>query len=55
MRVIRLLGLDAATVSLPAGIDLETRAERMNEFWRALVRLQYQDVVVIAVCATGTR
>ena len=27
VRVIHSLGLDGATVSLPAGIDLETRAE----------------------------
>jgi len=54
VRVIRS-GLDAATVALPAGIDLEERAARMNEFWRALVRLQYQDVIVVAVCANGER
>jgi hypothetical protein len=50
VRVIRSLGLDGAT-----GIDLETRAERMNRFWEALVDFQYQDVVVVAVCATGAR
>ena len=55
VRVIHSLGLDGATASLPAGIDLETRADRMNELWRALVRLQYQDVIVIALCATGER
>jgi hypothetical protein len=55
VRVIRSFGLDAATVSLPAGIDLETRAQWMNQFWRALVQFQYGDVVVIAVCATGGR
>jgi|SRR5215471_915071 hypothetical protein len=49
VRVIRSLDLDAATVALPAGIDLETRAGRMNKFWKALVRFQYDDVVVIAV------
>jgi hypothetical protein len=42
-------------VALPAGIDLETRAERMNRFWEALVDFQYQDVVVVAVCPTGAR
>jgi hypothetical protein len=26
--------------ALPAGIDLEDRAARMNEFWRALVDFQ---------------
>jgi len=55
VRLFRSLGLDAATVALPAGIDLETRAERMNAFWRALVRLQYEDVVVVAVSASGGR
>jgi len=55
VRLIRSIGLDGASVSLPANIDLATRAERMNAFWRALVRLQYEDVVVIAVCATGAR
>jgi len=53
VRVIRSLGLDGATVSLPAGIDLERRVKRMNAFWEAVVRLQYQDVVVVAVCANG--
>jgi len=55
VRLIRSLGLDGATVALPAGIDLETRADRMNKFWKALVRFQYDDVVVVAVCATGAR
>jgi hypothetical protein len=56
VRVIRSLGLDGATVSLPAGIDLERRAERTNAFWEALVQYQYQHVVVVvAVCATGAR
>jgi hypothetical protein len=27
----------------------------MNRFWEALVDFQYQDVVVVAVCATGAR
>ena len=49
---ISSLGLDAATVALPAGIDLKTRAERMNEFWRALVEFQYRDVIVVALCGS---
>jgi len=53
VRVIRSLGLDAATVALPAGVDLETRAARMNSFWDALVDFQYQDVIVVALCANG--
>jgi hypothetical protein len=42
--------IDTASVALPAGIDLESRAERMNEFWRALVEFQYRDVFVVALC-----
>jgi hypothetical protein len=51
VRVISSLGLDAATVALPAGISLDDRADRMNDFWRALVEFQYRDVVVVALCA----
>ena len=36
--VMRSPGLDAASVALPAGIDLDDRAARMNDFWRALVK-----------------
>jgi len=32
--------------------SLDERASRMNQFWKALIRLQYQDVAVVAVCAT---
>jgi hypothetical protein len=49
------LGLDAASVALPAGIDLDDRAARMNEFWRALVEFQYRDVLVVALCAGDER
>lgn len=52
VRIISSLGLDAASVALPAGIDLETRAARMNEFWRALVEFQYRDAVVVALCGS---
>src|SRR5262245_22620473 len=55
VRVIHSLGLDGATVSLPAGIDLQTRAELMNDVWRALVQFQDRDVVVVAMCASGAR
>ena len=48
--VMRSPGLDAASVALPAGIDLDDRADRMNEFWRALVEFQYRDVLVVALC-----
>jgi hypothetical protein len=51
VQIMRSLGLDAATVALPAGIDLESRADRMNAFWRALVEFQYRDVLVVAICA----
>ena len=53
--VMRSPGLDAATVALPAGIDLDDRAARMNEFWRALVEFQYRDVVVVALCVGEER
>jgi hypothetical protein len=49
--VMRTPGLDAASVALPAGIDLEVRAGRMNAFWRALVEFQYEDVLVVAFCS----
>ena len=48
--VMRSPGLDAASVALPAGIDLNERAARMNEFWRALVEYQHRDVLVVALC-----
>ena len=48
--VMRSLGLDTASVALPAGIDLDDRADRMNEFWRKLVEFQYRDVLVVALC-----
>ena len=48
--VVRSPRLDAASVALPAGIDLDDRAARMNEFWRALVDFQYRDVLVVALC-----
>jgi len=48
--VARSPGLDAASVALPAGIDLEDRAARMNEFWDALVEFQYRNVIVVALC-----
>jgi hypothetical protein len=51
VRVMSSIGMDAATVALPAGIDLEDRAARMNDFWRALVEYQYRDVLVVALCA----
>ena len=50
VRVISSPGLDAASVALPAGIDLEDRAARMNEFWDALVEFQYRNVIVVALC-----
>ena len=53
--VMRSPGLDAASVALPAGIDLDDRAARMNEFWRALVDFQYRDVLVVALCVGEER
>jgi hypothetical protein len=52
---LRSLGLDAATVALPADVDLDTRAARMNAFWEALVDLQHRDVLVVALCAGDER
>jgi hypothetical protein len=48
-------GFDAASVALPAGVDLESRADRMNAFWRALVDYQYRDVLVVALCVGDER
>jgi hypothetical protein len=47
---MRSPGLDAASVALPAGIDFDDRAARMNEFWGALVDFQLRDVLVVALC-----
>jgi hypothetical protein len=47
---MRSLGLDSASVALPAGVDLDDRAVRMSEFWRALVDYQRRDVLVVALC-----
>jgi hypothetical protein len=55
VRVISSPGLDAASVALPAGIDLEDRAARMNEFWDALVEFQYRNVIVVALCVGEER
>ena len=52
VRTIRSAGLEAASVALPAGIDLEDRAARMNAFWKKLVDFQHSDVIVVALCAT---
>lgn len=52
VQTIRSLGLEAASVALPAGIDLEDRAARMNAFWKKLIDFQHSDVVVVALCAT---
>lgn len=49
--VTRSPGLDAATVALPAGISLDDRAARMNDFWKALVEFQFRNVLVVAICA----
>jgi hypothetical protein len=55
VRVRSSPGLDAASVALPAGIDLENRAARMNKFWKALVKLQYRNVIVVALCVGDER
>jgi hypothetical protein len=53
--VVRSPGLDVASVALPGGIDLENRAARMNKFWKALVELQYRNVIVVALCVGDER
>jgi hypothetical protein len=55
VRVLCSIGMDAASVALPAGIDLQDRAARMNDFWRALVDYQGRDVFVVAICAADER
>jgi hypothetical protein len=54
-RVMSSPGLDAASVALPAGIDLEDSAARTNDFWRALVDYQHRHVIVVAMCAGDER
>lgn len=51
VRTISSFGLDAATIALPAEIDLDDRAARMEAFWRALVGFQHRGVIVVALCA----
>ena len=53
--IMRSFGFDAASVALPGDIDLEGRAARMNEFWRALVDYQHRDVLVVALCVDDER
>jgi hypothetical protein len=53
--VTRSPGLDTASVALPADIDLDDRAARMNEFWRTLVEFQHRDVLVVALCVGEER
>ena len=37
VRTIRSIGLRAASVALPSGIDLDDRAARMNDFWPVMI------------------
>lgn len=53
VRVMHSPGLDTASVALPADVDLEDRAARMNAFWRALVEFQHCDVLVVALAVGG--
>ena len=55
VRIMSSLGLDTASVALPAGVGLDDRAARMNEFWRALVEFQYRDALVVAICVDEER
>ena len=45
----------AAIVALPADIDLEDRAARMNAFWDKLVEFQHRDVLIVALCVDEER
>ena len=49
VRVDSSLGFDTASVALPADIDLDDRAARMNAFWEKLVDFQHRDVIVVAL------
>jgi hypothetical protein len=53
--IVHSPGLEAASVALPAGIDLEVRAARMNEFWDKLVEFQYRNVIAVALCVGDER
>jgi hypothetical protein len=53
--IMRSPGLDAASVALPADIDLEDRAARMNAFWDKLVEFQHRDVLIVALCVDEER
>ncbi|MGA2567940.1 MAG: hypothetical protein ABSF41_14075 [Pseudolabrys sp.] len=53
--VARSPGLDTASVALPADIDLDDRAARMNEFWDKLVEFQHRDVLVVALALDEER
>ena len=48
-------GIDAASVALPANVDLDDRAARVNEFWKALVAFQYRDMLVVALAVGDER
>ena len=49
--ITRSPGLDMASIALPAAISLDDRAARMNDFWKALAKFQYRNVMVVAICA----
>lgn len=51
--VTSALGFDAASIMLPANVDLDERAARMNEFWKKLVDYQHRNVLVIALAVDG--
>ena len=53
--VTSALGFDTASVMLPADVDLDDRAARMNAFWKKLVDYQHRDVLVVALAVDGER
>ena len=53
--VTSALGFDAVSVALPADVNLDDRAARMNQFWEKLVDFQHRDVLVVALAVDGER
>ena len=53
VQTVSSLGFDAASIMLPANVDLDDRATRMNAFWEKLVDYQHRDVLVVALAVDG--
>ncbi len=50
IQIFQAAGMNAVSVALPAGIDLELRTARMNAFCKTLAEFQDLDVYVVATC-----